>query len=177
MKRSERRTLVLNASYEPMAVISSRRALLLVLNEKASVLAESDRLVHSAGRTYSEPDVVLLRQFIRVPRKSVPMTRRAVLELYDYTCAYCFKHGNTIDHVVPRARGGTNTWGNVVVACTKCNCKKADRLLSELGWKLPFELREPAPSVATLISKRWKQPTWVEYTEPWAKAPTLELAG
>ncbi|TPG06586.1 HNH endonuclease, partial [Curtobacterium flaccumfaciens] len=70
MKRSERRTLVLNASYEPMAVISSRRALLLVLNEKASVLVESDRVVHSAGDTYAEPDVVLLRQFIRVPRKS-----------------------------------------------------------------------------------------------------------
>lgn len=110
MKRSERRTLVLNASYEPMAVVSSRRALLLVLNEKASVLVESDRIVHSAVGKYAEPEVVLLRQFIRVPRRSVPMTRRAVLEMYDYTCAYCFKHGNTIDHVIPRARGGTNTW-------------------------------------------------------------------
>jgi 5-methylcytosine-specific restriction endonuclease McrA len=148
------RTLVLNASYEPIAVVSSRRALLLVLNGKASSLSESDRVVHSVTESLVEPDVILLRQFIRIPRRSIPLTRRAVLEMYDYTCAYCFKHGNTLDHVVPRARGGTNTWGNVVVACTKCNNKKADRLLSELGWKLPFELREPAPNLATLISRR-----------------------
>jgi 5-methylcytosine-specific restriction endonuclease McrA len=170
------RTLVLNASYEPIAVVASRRALLLVMNGKASILSESDRIVHSVTESLVEPDVILLRQFIRIPRRSIPLTRRAVLEMYDYTCAYCFKHGNTLDHVVPRARGGTNTWGNVVVACTKCNNKKADKLLSELGWKLPFELREPAPNLATLISQRWKEPSWAEFTEPWRNHP-LELAG
>lgn len=172
------RTLVLNASYEPMAVVSSRRALLLVLNGKASVLVESDRVLHSAGETMTEPDVVLLRQFIRIPRRSIPVSRRAVLEMYDYTCAYCFRYGNTLDHVIPRARGGTNEWSNLVVACTRCNCKKADRLLSELGWKLPFELREPAPTMANLISRRWKEPSWAEFTEPWMHAPErFELAG
>jgi len=170
------RTLVLNASYEPLAVISSRRALLLVLNGKAAMLVEGTSRVRSASMDVAEPDVVLLRQYIHVPRRSIPLTRRAVLEMYDYTCAYCFRPGNTLDHVVPRARGGTNTWDNVVVACLRCNNKKADRLLSELGWRLPFDLREPAPNTATLISKRWREPGWDEYTAPWKHFP-VELAG
>ncbi|BDZ49323.1 HNH endonuclease [Frondihabitans sucicola] len=163
------RTLVLNASYEPIAVVSSRRAFLLVMNDKASVLSQSDRVLRSATVTAFEPSVVLLRQFIRIPRRSIPLSRRAVLEMYDYTCAYCFKYGNTLDHVLPRARGGTNTWDNVVVACVKCNNKKADRLLSELGWKLPFELRNPEPTAAAIIGKRWKEPAWTEFTAPWQR--------
>ncbi|QKS13193.1 HNH endonuclease [Curtobacterium sp. Csp1] len=170
------RTLVLNASYEPIAVVAPRRALALVMNGKASVVLDGEATLHSARLAVAEPSVVLLRQFVRIPRRSVPLTRRSALEAYDYTCAYCLGFGDTLDHVVPRARGGEHAWSNVVVACFQCNNKKADRLLQEIGWKLALDLREPAPNTASLIRKRWRQPEWMQFTDPWDRY-TLPLAG
>lgn len=170
------KTLVLNASYEPLGVVSTRRAILLVLAGKASTIATNGTLLHSRSVVFDAPSVVLLSHYIRVPQRRIPLTRKSALERYGHVCAYCGKYGDTLDHVVPRARGGKHAWDNVVVACFKCNNTKSDSLLSELGWKLPFELKEPALNMASLISLRWDDPTWDEFTSPWRRTD-LQLAG
>lgn len=167
-------TLVLNASYEPLGTVSMRRALVLVLKEKAVVLSQGREELHSANLTVAVPSVVLLSQYVRVHRRSAPLTRRAVMQRYNFTCAYCRRRGDTLDHVVPRSRGGQHSWTNVVVACRPCNNRKADLLLSELGWALPFRLTEPAPSSGGQITLRQHHPEWETYLSGWsARGPEL----
>jgi 5-methylcytosine-specific restriction endonuclease McrA len=170
------RSLVLNASYEPLGVVSVRRALHLVLGGKASAVAASDVKIHSRSLVFDAPSVILLNQYHHIPRRSVPLTRKTLLERDSYTCAYCRKYGDTIDHVLPRSRGGLNVWDNVVIACFRCNNKKSDSLLSELGWKLPFVPAAPPPNMAATISTLWKESSWEEFTDPWQQHQ-LKLAG
>src|SRR5690606_23811798 len=117
------RTLVLNAGYEPLAVVSFKRALVLVLTEKAVVVAsDDDNPVHGIGSDWERPSVILLRRYVRVPSgRSVPVSRRGVLRRDDQRCAYCGVHASTIDHVIPRSRGGADSWENLVACCLRCN--------------------------------------------------------
>ena len=129
--------LVLNATYEPLCVVPLRRAVVLVLAEKAVVVEAGDdrHALRAAGRPI--PTVVRLARFVRVPyRREVPLTRRAVLDRDAHRCAYCGGRADTIDHVRPRSRGGLHVWTNVVAACARCNHRKGDRLLAEIGWHL-----------------------------------------
>ena len=160
--------LLLNASWEPLRVITLRRAVLLVLAEKAEVVTETDGEVRSASLSLPAPSVIRLRYFVRVPyRARVPLSRRALVARDGGRCQYCGSSGATIDHVVPRSRGGQHEWANVVLACQPCNHKKGDRLLTELGWSLP---RKPvAPRVRThLVIGVTVAPEW---------EPHLRVAG
>ena len=108
-------TLVLNATYEPLGVVPDRRALLLVLASKAVTIEAYARLVHSASEAVEVPAVIRLNRFVRVPhRAGVPLTRRAVFARDGGRCAYCGAAAASIDHVVPKSRGGRHTWDNVV---------------------------------------------------------------
>lgn len=134
------KTLVLNAGYEPMSVVSFRRAIILVLAGKATVLA-ADECVQVRSETLSleQPSVILLTRYVRPPANaSVALSRRGVLRRDNATCAYCGGHANTVDHVLPRSRGGGNTWQNLVACCRACNNKKGDRTPEEMGWTLSF---------------------------------------
>jgi 5-methylcytosine-specific restriction endonuclease McrA len=131
------RSLVLNASFEPLGVISSRRALLLVLNSKAEQLENSGAFFNAATASFPEPSVVRLIQFVRVPYGArVAMSRRAVFARDNHKCQYCGAPAENIDHVIPRSRGGQHAWDNVVAACRACNSRKEDRLLSEISMRL-----------------------------------------
>ena len=143
------RTLVLNAGYEPLAVVSFKRALILVLNQKATVLAGSAELtVRSANNEYELPSVILLSRYVRIPgSRMIPVSRRGVLRRDLHRCAYCSKSANTIDHVQPKSRGGKDTWENLVACCLKCNNLKGDKTLHELGWKLEFTPRMPQGNI------------------------------
>jgi 5-methylcytosine-specific restriction endonuclease McrA len=137
--------LVLNASYEPLGVVPLRRALILVLNDKAVSLEESGALMHSATRVIPAPSVVRLKRFVRVPfRGTVPLTRRALFARDGGRCAYCGGIATSVDHVIPRSRGGQHTWENVVAACRRCNAKKENHLLSEAGMRLARHPFAPA---------------------------------
>jgi 5-methylcytosine-specific restriction endonuclease McrA len=126
--------LVLNATYEPLCVVTQRRALLLVLARKAVPLELSATVLHSATASVSAPTVVRLVRFVKVPfHGHVPLTRRALFARDGGRCAYCGATAATIDHVVPRSRGGRHEWTNVVSACHRCNHLKADRPITELG--------------------------------------------
>jgi 5-methylcytosine-specific restriction endonuclease McrA len=159
------RTLVLNAGYEPLAVVSFKRALILVLNNKATILAGSpDRQVHSAKQEFELPSVILLQRYVRVPgSRIVPVSRRGVLRRDGYRCAYCQRSANTIDHVQPKSRGGKDTWENLVACCLKCNNKKSDKTLEELGWQLPEQPRMPTGTAWMVRGAERIEPQWDEF--------------
>src|SRR5690606_3289005 len=123
--------LVLNASYEPINVCSTRRAVILVLKEKAEILERSGTPIRSERSTFTRPAVIRLVTYVRVPRNahSRRISRKAVLARDSWTCQYCGerKPGMTIDHVIPRSRGGQSVWENIVAACGSCNRRKGDR--------------------------------------------------
>ncbi len=139
--------LVLNASYEPLGVVPLRRALVLVLENKAQCLEETGAFLHSASRTVPAPSVVRLKRYVRVPyRGPVPLTRRALFARDGGKCAYCGSVATSVDHVVPRSRGGRHAWDNVVASCRRCNHTKADRYLADLGWRLRHAPARPPGS-------------------------------
>ncbi len=148
------RTLVLNAGYEPLAVVTFRRALVLVLTGKASVIAEGDDPVVGPTDILGRPSVILLHRYVKIPyRHAQVATRRGVLRRDNHQCAYCGAHASTIDHVLPRSRGGGDTWENLVACCLPCNNAKGDKLLAALGWKLrtkPSAPRVPQPQIREL---------------------------
>ena len=134
-----RRVLLLNITYEPLTTVGLHRAVCLVLGEKAEVVHDDSEgaVLHSASVILATPSVIRLRRYIRVPYRSrVPLTRAALMRRDNYLCAYCGTKAETIDHVIPRSRGGVHTWENCVASCMRCNHRKADRLIEELGWTL-----------------------------------------
>jgi 5-methylcytosine-specific restriction endonuclease McrA len=157
-------TLLLNATYEPLCVVSSRRAIVLVLAEKAEPVDSADEVVHAEVISLPVPVVVRLTRYVRVPfPASVPLSRRAVFTRDGQTCVYCGGSATSIDHVVPRSRGGTHTWDNVVAACRRCNHTKADRSLAEMGWALPHQPRTPSGAAWRLLGTRTVDPRWREW--------------
>jgi len=145
------RSLVLNATNEPLSVVPGRRGALLVHSRKADVVHQSDVRLHSERFALIVPLILRLRYFVHVPYiTSRAISRRAVLARDGHTCQYCGSHADSIDHVRPRSRGGENTWDNVVAACRPCNNKKRDHLLSELPMGL--RRRPTAPTRATLLT-------------------------
>jgi 5-methylcytosine-specific restriction endonuclease McrA len=134
-----RRVLLLNVTYEPLTTVGLHRAVCLVLGEKAEVVHDDvhGAVLHSTSVVLAAPSVIRLRRYIRVPHRSrVPLTRAALMRRDNYLCGYCGTKAETIDHVIPRSRGGTHSWENCVASCMRCNHRKADRLIDELGWTL-----------------------------------------
>jgi 5-methylcytosine-specific restriction endonuclease McrA len=157
-------TLVLNASYEPLCVVPIRRAVVLVLSEKAVVVEAGSEFLHSALVSIPVPHVVRLSRYVRVPyRRQIPLTRRAVLARDGHRCVYCSVRADTIDHVVPRSRGGGNEWTNVVAACARCNHRKGSKLLAEMGWTLSHAPMQPSPTVAVVLGWAKRDPSWDRY--------------
>ena len=131
------RALVLNATYEPLSVVPERRAVVLVLDGKAAVVHQTDAILHSARLQIVVPSVIRLRHFVRVPHRwRAPLNRRSVFARDGHRCQYCGGPAESIDHVVPKSRGGEHSWENVVAACRPCNVRKRDRMLDETSMRL-----------------------------------------
>ena len=162
------RTLVLNAGFEPLAVVSFRRALVLVMNDKATVLAsDGAHPVFGIHESWDRPSVIVLRRYVRIPHaRRVPLTRRGVLRRDGNRCAYCDAHATTIDHVLPRSRGGADTWENLVACCLKCNNIKGDRTPAEMRWELLFTPKAPHGTSWLVRGIERPQPAWDEYLAP-----------
>lgn len=153
--------LVLNASYEPLCVVSSRRAVVLVLTDKAVSVASSGAVVHSARREVDIPVVVRLMRYVKVPyRATVPLTRKAVFARDGGRCVYCGASATSLDHVIPKSRGGPHAWDNVVSACSRCNHLKADRGVAELGWRLRRAPVAPTGAAWRVVGSRRVDPRW-----------------
>src|SRR5947209_8993964 len=140
--------LVLNASYEPLNVTTVRRAHVLVYKGKAEVIEELDQPLHSATDTYPWPHVIRLVAYVRVPRAvQRKISRRALFARDGWRCVYCGTTAGrlTLDHVIPRSRGGEAIWENVVTALAPRNLRKGNRLLHEVHMELRHPPRPPAP--------------------------------
>ena len=161
------RVLLLNATYEPLALVSDRRAVVLVLAGRAEPVAfrPTARVFHSAQLSIEVPAIVRLSQMVRIPRwaRTPPLTRRAVLRRDGGVCAYCSEVADTVDHVVPRSKGGQHVWTNVVASCKRDNLLKGDRLLSELGWSLKFKPWAPDGYLWRLRHLAEVDPLWEPY--------------
>ena len=167
-------TLVLNATYEPLGVVSERRALILVLNSRATIVQESENVLHYAGGDLTLPSVIKLVKFVRIPyRHSVPLSRRALFARDGGRCVYCSAPAASIDHVLPRSRGGAHAWENVVSACHKCNHLKADKTLKELGWKLRHIPREPVGAAWRILGTGRPDSRWAQYLAPFGDAVAI----
>jgi len=136
--------LVLNQNYEPLTICRARRAVVLMFQGKAEMLENGVGFIHSISETYPLPSVIRLDYYIRRHRRAKKLTRFEIFNRDRSTCQYCGKQTRqlTVDHVIPRYRGGQHTWGNVVTACVSCNRHKAGRTPREAGMKL---LRLPSP--------------------------------
>jgi 5-methylcytosine-specific restriction endonuclease McrA len=162
-----RRVLLLNSTYEPLTALPMRRAVVMLMCGKADVVHDDPNgpVIHSATRTIVVPSVIRLRSYVRVPyRARIPMTRAALMHRDRFRCAYCGSKADTVDHVVPRSRGGDHTWENCVAACSTCNHRKADHLLGELGWTLRSTPARPKGQHWRLLSTvKELDPAWVRY--------------
>ena len=136
------KVLVLNASYEPLNITSWRRATVLLIKGKAEQVEHNGKYIYPG---FPLPTVIRLRHYVRVPYKEIPLTRRNILHRDSHACQYCGYTGDnlTLDHVIPRSRGGGDSWENIVTACVRCNVNKGSRTPNEAQLHLHHPPRKP----------------------------------
>jgi len=160
--------LVLNATYEPLNVVSVQRAIVLLLKDKAELVEAAENRMHSINLSIPVPLVIRLVYYVRVPHKlNVPLTRRTVMLRDNYSCQYCGaqlpKSDLTIDHVVPKVKGGVTTWDNVVCACKPCNLRKGGKSLEQTGMHLRSVPDRPKYLALVWLSNVHGHEVWHKY--------------
>ncbi|MCW3065544.1 MAG: endonuclease [Solirubrobacterales bacterium] len=158
--------LVLNATFEPINVCTVRRAVVLMLKGKAELLEHGVHELHSASATVPRPAVIRLVTYVRIPRDPHrrKITRRAVFARDGWTCQYCGSRSNlTVDHVIPRSKGGGSNWDNIVASCAPCNRRKGDFLPPQAGMTLRRAPRVPNPQVFIHVASPTIPPAWRQY--------------
>jgi 5-methylcytosine-specific restriction endonuclease McrA len=170
--------LLLNgSSWEPLGLIGIPRAINLVLAGKALVVEESGRFIRTVRDKLAVPSVIALKHYINVPRRQAPWTRKGVLLRDNYTCIYCgikpgmiqqgkilTRNSMTVDHILPRSKGGKDTWMNTACACPVCNHRKGDKLQHEAGMKMQWEPRRPRTNYVVLEFGNENE-TWKRYID------------
>ena len=140
------RVLILNASFEPLHVCSVKRAIQLIMTEVAVRVEDADAVLRTPTRAVPVPSVIRLARYVRRPhRQKVAFNRRNLFRRDDHRCQYCGTRGSdlTLDHVLPRSRGGATSWENVVACCRSCNARKRDRTPDEAGMALARPPKAP----------------------------------
>jgi 5-methylcytosine-specific restriction endonuclease McrA len=159
-----KQVLVLNASYEPLSLVSVRRAVVLLLREKAELLDVTQQMLRSSNHAMPVPLVIRLVHYVRLPHRRVPSTRAAVMLRDAYTCQYCGempgRNHLTVDHVIPRSRGGGHGWENLVTACTRCNQRKGSLTPEEASMQLIHRPFEPTYMALVLLSNPTAAQRW-----------------
>lgn len=147
-------TILCNTTVQVMGTISWQTAVNLLLTNKAVSIKDSERVVRSPSTTVVIPEIAMLVSYVdesHLYTENDCFSRSMILTRDGNVCAYCGGYGNTVDHIVPRAKGGSNRWDNLITACVKCNAAKDDKMLVELGWEM---LYQPVPiSRSTLYAQ------------------------
>lgn len=162
--------LVLNANFEPINVCSMRRAIGLILAEKAAMVVNGRGHIHTINLLLPRPSIIRLDHMIHRPRPRVKLTRREVFRRDNYTCQYCGRRNIslTLDHILPKRLGGKHSWTNVVAACPSCNHRKGGRQLNELRMKLRGAPKEPPASAFYLYGRHLDDNgEWEPYITGW----------
>jgi 5-methylcytosine-specific restriction endonuclease McrA len=160
--------LVLNQNYEPLNVCNLPRAFRHVFGEKAEVVEYDHQMIRTPRTEYRAPSVIRIQHHVRRPRPRVKLTRREIFSRDNHRCQYCGRqsHDLTLDHVVPRHRGGGHTWENLVAACKTCNHRKGGKTLEEARFRLvrpPFEPRSDIYSLFTPYLVDERNEAWRDY--------------
>jgi 5-methylcytosine-specific restriction endonuclease McrA len=157
--------LVLNSNYEPLNVCDVRRAFNLLGAEKAEILELNHLIIHTPSRSLHAPSVIRLVYLVKRPRPRVRLTRREVFTRDRHVCQYCGQSTRdlTLDHVVPKHRGGRHDWDNLVAACRVCNHRKGAKTLSEARMKLLREPRVPRADHTYLFGSYLAD----QHNDPW----------
>ncbi len=160
-----RRVLVLNQSYEPIMVIGAKRAIILILSEKVDALENYKELIRSAYLTLPLPSVIKLKQYAKIRRKDIVLSRKNILKRDNHTCQYCGVRSvpMTIDHIIPRYGGGEDSWYNLVAACVACNTHKGNRTPRAADMKLMKKARKPTMILHLQKFVKQFQGTWRPY--------------
>lgn len=163
-----RPALVLNASMEPLSVVSARRAVVLVLTDKVEAVHRDGAWFRSPSVTIRAPSVVRLQRQVHVRRRArAGLSRRAVMLRDRYRCQYCGQPAEDVDHVLPRSRGGPHAWENVVAACRTCNARKQDHTPAEAGLRLVAAPKAPPPVFWLVVRARTVDTDWKPYLAPY----------
>ena len=151
--------LVLNANFEPIHVCDLRRAIGLIIADRASLVMNGRGEIHTISHVFPRPSVIRLNMMVHRPRPTVKLSRREIFRRDNYTCQYCGKHTLelTIDHVIPRHLGGPHIWLNVVAACSACNHRKGGRSLIDANMRLHHNPAEPPNSAFYIFSRHLKE--------------------
>ena len=161
------RVLVLNASYEPINVCTVRRAAVLVLKARAEILEHSERALHAETLTLPRPVVIRLTTYVKIPRDAHKrkITRRAVFARDRWRCQYCGRERGhlTVDHVIPRSKGGLTGWDNIVTCCAPCNRRKGDRLPQQANMVPRRTPRAPSPTIFIHVATPSIPAVWERY--------------
>jgi 5-methylcytosine-specific restriction endonuclease McrA len=162
-----RQVLVLNSTYEPVNVCSTRRAIVLLLKGRAETLETGAHMLRSERAALAVPLVIRLNRYVRLPRaEGRRLSRRAILARDGFRCQYCGSGRHlTIDHIVPRSRGGLTSWDNVVTSCAPCNVRKGSCLPAEVGMSPFRKPRPPLPGDFVLASQRTVPDEWLPYLD------------
>ncbi len=168
--------LLLNQNYQPLNVCDVRRAFVLLGHGKAETLEITDGVIRSAYEEHSEPSIVRLLYMVKRPLHQRRLSRREVFIRDRHTCQYCGTKSNrlTLDHVMPRSRGGPHSWTNIVSACSRCNHRKAGRTPREANMLLPREPQPPRPNPYAFFHAGRIQDQWRPYL-PWMESETLGI--
>lgn len=172
--------LVLNQNYEPLNVCNEKRALVLVNRGKAEVLEHSRGHIRTPSHLYPRPSVIRLIYLIRRPRPKARLTRREIFLRDNFTCQYCGTRSKelTLDHVIPRHRGGKHTWENLVSACRTCNHRKGGKSVDEAKMALRRQPFQPRISSFYLLSQYLQsQVEWRKFVPEWEQPGVLVAAG
>ncbi|MGH3665676.1 MAG: HNH endonuclease [Egibacteraceae bacterium] len=156
--------LVLNVTMEPLCVVAARRAVVLVLTDKADVIHSNGHRFRSVEVDLAAPSVVRLRRYVRVPyRRRAALSRRGVFIRDSHLCQYCGRSAENVDHVVPRSRGGGHEWENVVAACRRCNSRKKDHTPAEAGMHLTRKPYAPRAAFWLVVAVGGIRDDWSSY--------------
>lgn len=162
--------LVLNANFEPIHICNTRRALGLIINQKADLILNGRGYIHTVNAVFPIPSVIRLEKMILRPRPEVQLTRHEIFRRDGYTCQYCGARGVelTIDHVIPRTANGPHSWTNVVAACIRCNHQKGARTPEQAGMHLRKMPAKPPASIHYYFQKHLQENNgWEEFVAGW----------
>ena len=163
------KVLLLNATYQPLKLVSLQRAVGLMLGGKVETVEGIARVLKTPTSTFTVPSVIRLRHYVNVPHRTLRWSKWRVLQRDNYTCGYCGRYDlprseYTVDHIIPTSRGGKKvSWGNTICACFSCNQRKGDQTPTEAGMKLLFEPKTPRTNY--LVASGNTPVEWKKYLE------------